>query len=72
MCITAPLVPVGRLRLPHAQEHSPPTLAVSQRAADLHHSAEATHAHIPAESVAALAAENCFQDEIIDVLKVLA
>lgn len=65
------MVPEGRLRLPHAREPSPPPI-VSQRAADLHHSAEATHAHIPAESAAALAAENRFQDEIIDVLEVLA
>lgn len=48
------------------------TFTPPQRAADLHHSAEATHAHIPAESAAALAAENRFQDEIIDVLEVLA
>lgn len=49
-----------------------PLPTVSQRTADLHHSAEATLVRIPAESAAALAAENRFQDEIIDVLEVLA
>lgn len=73
MCITAPLVPQGRLRLPHAQEPPPvhpPT--VSQRAADPHHSAEATHAPTPAERAAALPAENRFQDEILDAVELLA
>lgn len=44
---------------------------VSQHAADLHHSAVETHAHIMEQS-AARSAQNCFQNEIIDVLEVLA
>lgn len=45
---------------------------VSQHAADLHHSAEATHARMMEQSSTARSAQNCFQNEIIDVLEVLA
>lgn len=49
---------------------SPPPPTPRQRTADPRHSAGATHALRPARS-AALAAENRFQDEIIDVLELL-